>query len=164
MRAVAVPRGRPRRHLRPSCQRWLGRRDLRLPVYRLLPGPDVALGARVVEVFAGREEGDVVSSGFTYRTLAGHAFVGEGTFVVSTARATGEVRLALRPWSRLATPVGRVLLPLVRRLQLAGEISLSSAVPSFRRRRVVASRRGHGQPRGLAHGRSPCEVVSIRST
>jgi uncharacterized protein (UPF0548 family) len=67
--------------------------------YRLLPGLRMFVACRVIDVFDGTT---AIGSraGFTYRTLAGHAELGEETFAVEKDRATGDVTVSLTSWSR----------------------------------------------------------------
>ncbi len=77
---------------------------------------DVVIASRVTAVHDERR-GDIVVSGFTYRTLEGHPFVGEETFLAEKDVATGEVRMRIRARSRAAVPIVRALRPWVRRAQ-----------------------------------------------
>jgi uncharacterized protein (UPF0548 family) len=67
--------------------------------YRLLPGLRMFVASRVTEVFDGPVDG-AWRAGFTYRTLAGHAELGEETFAVEKDRATGKITASLTAWSR----------------------------------------------------------------
>jgi hypothetical protein len=86
--------------------------------YRLLPGVEVAVGARVIDCFDGLDGGRW-RTGFTYRTLQGHPLMGEETFSVEKCLQSGEVRVALRSWSKPASFASRLLYPLVRALQVS---------------------------------------------
>jgi uncharacterized protein (UPF0548 family) len=57
------------------------------------------VASRVVEVF---DDATPIGwrAGFTYRTLIGHAELGEETFAVEKDRTTGEVTASLTAWSR----------------------------------------------------------------
>lgn len=81
--------------------------------YRLLPGVRLFFASRVVARFD-----DGVRAGFTYRTLDGHPECGEETFSAERDPSTGEVRVALRAWSRPGTFATRLLPRLARRMQL----------------------------------------------
>lgn len=67
--------------------------------YRLLPGLRMFVASRVTQVFDGPTPAGW-RAGFTYRTLAGHAELGEETFAVEKDRATGAVTVSLTAWSR----------------------------------------------------------------
>src|SRR5262245_9154273 len=67
--------------------------------YPLLPGLRMFVASRVTEVFDGPTPSGW-RAGFTYRTLAGHAELGEETFAVEKDRATGDVTASLTAWSR----------------------------------------------------------------
>ncbi len=88
-------------------------------VYHLMPGVDVAFASRVIATVDGEVDG-YWKTGFTYQTLEGHPELGEETFSVETSLETGEVRVALRAWSRPGTLLARLIAPLARRWQLAG--------------------------------------------
>lgn len=81
---------------------------------------DVVLASRVVALHDERGEthGGVRRSGFSYRTLATHPFVGEETFCVEKDPGTGAVRVVIRARARPASPLVRLMLPWVRRHQL----------------------------------------------
>lgn len=85
--------------------------------YHVVPGLDLLFASRVVEVFDG-PAGGTWRTGFTYRTLPGHAELGEETFSVEKELATGRVRVALRAWSRPRGALTRAFAPLARLLQL----------------------------------------------
>ena len=85
--------------------------------YHFLPGMDLFMAARVTERFDG-PTGDVWRTGFTYRTLVGHAEYGEETFCVEKDLRTGRVCVALRSWSRPGTLLARLSSPWVRRQQV----------------------------------------------
>jgi uncharacterized protein (UPF0548 family) len=67
--------------------------------YPLLPGLRLFVASRVTEVFDGPTPTGW-RAGFTYRTLAGHAELGEETFAVEKKRTTGDVTASLTSWSR----------------------------------------------------------------
>ncbi|MBO0698473.1 MAG: DUF1990 family protein, partial [Zavarzinella sp.] len=67
--------------------------------YRLMPGLRMFVACRVIDVFDG-PTATGWRAGFTYRTLAGHAELGEETFAVEKDRKTGEVSVSLAAWSR----------------------------------------------------------------
>jgi uncharacterized protein (UPF0548 family) len=67
--------------------------------YRLLPGLRMFVACRVIDVFDGPTASGW-RAGFTYRTLSGHAELGEETFAVEKDRATGDVTVSLTAWSR----------------------------------------------------------------
>jgi uncharacterized protein (UPF0548 family) len=67
--------------------------------YRLLPGLRMFVACRIIGVF-DRPMDTGWRAGFTYRTLAGHAELGEETFAVEKDRATGDVTVSLTSWSR----------------------------------------------------------------
>jgi uncharacterized protein (UPF0548 family) len=67
--------------------------------YRLLPGVNMFIASRVIDVFDAPVAG-AWRCGFTYRTLEGHAEIGEETFAVEKDMATGVVRASLTAWSR----------------------------------------------------------------
>jgi uncharacterized protein (UPF0548 family) len=67
--------------------------------YRLLPGLRMFVASRVIDVFDGPTPTGW-RTGFTYRTLAGHAELGEEAFAVEKDRETGEVTASLTAWSR----------------------------------------------------------------
>ncbi len=77
--------------------------------YRLLPGLRMFVASRVIELIdePGR-------TGFTYRTLAGHAELGEETFAVEKDRETGEVTASLTSWSRPGHWLTRIGYPYAR--------------------------------------------------
>lgn len=119
--AAAIGRGEifPPRLLSPLIRRApVASGDTVALRYRLLPGVALVVAARVVDCFNGAD-GDTWRSGFTYRTLAGHPFVGEETFAVEKDLPSGEVRVVLASWSRPQGFFVRLLLPWVRRRQLA---------------------------------------------
>ncbi len=92
--------------------------------YHFLPGVDVFFASRVIERFE-RVEGDLWRAGFIFRTLAGHPELGEEVFCVEKNLKSGQVRVALRSWSRPGTLLARLGYPLVRRMQLrAGRAAL----------------------------------------
>jgi hypothetical protein len=92
--------------------------------YHFAPGLDFFFASRVIERFDRVEDG-WWRAGFVYRTLAGHPELGEEVFCVEKNLATGEVRVALRSWSRPGTRLAWLGYPLVRRLQLrAGRAAL----------------------------------------
>jgi uncharacterized protein (UPF0548 family) len=67
--------------------------------YRLLPGLRMFVACRVIDLFDG-PTATGWRAGFSYRTLAGHAELGEETFAVEKVRTTGEVTASLTAWSR----------------------------------------------------------------
>jgi uncharacterized protein (UPF0548 family) len=77
----------------------------------------LVFAARVIAVFDEPRAG-WWCTGFTYRTLQGHPELGEETFTVEKQLATGQVRVALRSWSRPGIWLARVLAPIVRRVQV----------------------------------------------
>jgi hypothetical protein len=85
--------------------------------YRVLPGVSLFFAARVTARFEGID-GGLFRTGFTYRTLAGHAEAGEETFVVEKSLADGRISVALRSWSRPGLWMTRALSPLLRRVQV----------------------------------------------
>lgn len=85
---------------------------------------DMFFASRVIARFDG-PEGNLWRAGFTYRTLDGHPELGEETFCVEKDRLTGEVRVALRAWSRPGHWLTRLAAPVARRIQLhAGRAAL----------------------------------------
>lgn len=77
--------------------------------YRLLPGLRMFVASRVTDVFS-----EPSRVGFTYRTLAGHAELGEETFAVDKNRETGEVTASLTAWSRPGHWLTRIGYPYAR--------------------------------------------------
>jgi len=67
--------------------------------YRLVPGLRMFVACRVIDVFDGPTASGW-RAGFTYRTLAGHAELGEEIFAVEKDRTTGDVTASLTAWSR----------------------------------------------------------------
>jgi len=67
--------------------------------YRLLPGLRMFVASRVIATF-DEPTANGWKTGFTYRTLKGHAELGEEVFAVEKDRATGEVAASLTSWSR----------------------------------------------------------------
>lgn len=67
--------------------------------FRIGAGVEMFFASRVVAKF-DEQRGESWHTGFTYRTLAGHPVLGEETFSVEKNLASGEVRVALRSWSR----------------------------------------------------------------
>ena len=67
--------------------------------YRLLPGLRMFVASRVIAVF-DEQTANGWKAGFTYRTLKGHAELGEEIFAVEKDRTTGEVTASLTSWSR----------------------------------------------------------------
>jgi uncharacterized protein (UPF0548 family) len=67
--------------------------------YRLLPGIRLFMASRVIDVF-DLQVGQFWKSGFTYRTLQGHAAIGEETFTLSKNLETGTITFSLKAWSR----------------------------------------------------------------
>jgi uncharacterized protein (UPF0548 family) len=67
--------------------------------YRLLPGLRMFVASRVIDAF---DEASLTGwrAGFTYRTLPGHAELGEEIFAVEKDRTTGDVTASLTAWSR----------------------------------------------------------------
>jgi uncharacterized protein (UPF0548 family) len=94
--------------------------------YHLFPGIDLFFASRVTAFLDGRE-GGWRRAGFTYQTLAGHLEAGEETFCVEKDEATGQVRVALRSWSRPGSWLTRIGYPYARRCQLrAGRAALDN--------------------------------------
>ena len=81
--------------------------------YRLLPGLRMFVASRVIEVF---DEATPTGwrAGFTYRTLQGHAELGEETFAVEKDCATGKVTASLTAWSRPGHWLTRIGYPYAR--------------------------------------------------
>jgi uncharacterized protein (UPF0548 family) len=77
--------------------------------YRLLPRLRMFVASRVIAVF-----NDPSRAGFTYRTLTGHAELGEETFAVEKNRETGEVTASLTAWSRPGHWLTRIGYPYAR--------------------------------------------------
>jgi uncharacterized protein (UPF0548 family) len=67
--------------------------------YALLPGIRMFVASRVIDRF-DRQIDSGWETGFTYRTLDGHAELGEETFAVRKNRQTGEVTASMTAWSR----------------------------------------------------------------
>src|SRR5207245_127207 len=84
--------------------------------YQVIAGVRLFFAARVVAREDGASDG-LWRTGFTYRTLAGHPELGEESFVVEKDLATGEVRVALRSWSRAGSWWIRVGAPVMRLAQ-----------------------------------------------
>jgi uncharacterized protein (UPF0548 family) len=83
--------------------------------YRVVAGVRLFFAARVIDRFDGARANGTWCTGFSYRTLAGHPELGEETFLVEKHLGSGNVRVALRSWSRaglwltwLGTPVMRL--------------------------------------------------------
>jgi uncharacterized protein (UPF0548 family) len=88
--------------------------------YRLLPGLRMFVASRVIDVF-----NEVRRAAFTYRTLAGHAELGEETFAVEKHPETGEITASLTAWSRPGHWLTRIGYPYARWCQLhAGRAAL----------------------------------------
>jgi uncharacterized protein (UPF0548 family) len=81
--------------------------------YRLGPGVRMFMACRVIDVFDG-PKGNVWRSGFTYRTLQGHAALGEETFAVEKDLTTGEASVSLTAWSRPGHWLMRIGYPYAR--------------------------------------------------
>jgi Domain of unknown function (DUF1990) len=84
----------------------------------------------------------------------GHPVLGEETFSVEKDLATGQIRVALRSWSRPGILLARMLAPAMRLVQghavraaldhLAGLVRLTSTGPGADAvPRATAKRRGH---------------------
>lgn len=85
--------------------------------YAVAAGFRLFFASRVVARFDGADA-EWWRTGFTYRTLDGHPELGEETFAIEKRLDTGEVRAALRSWSRPGlwyTRAGGPLLRLVQR-------------------------------------------------
>jgi uncharacterized protein (UPF0548 family) len=94
--------------------------------YRIGPGARMFMACRVIDVFDGLKDG-VWRSGFTYRTLPGHAALGDETFAVEKDLATGEVTVSLTAWSRPGHWLMRVGYPYARWCQRhAGRAALAN--------------------------------------
>lgn len=85
--------------------------------YRFGLGLEMFFASRVTERF-DEQRGELWCTGFTYRTLAGHPELGEETFSVEKTVATGEVRVALRSWSRPGILLSKLTAPFARRVQV----------------------------------------------
>jgi uncharacterized protein (UPF0548 family) len=86
-------------------------------LYHFLPGFDLFCGARVLECF-DEPWGGVWLTGFKYRTLVGHPYLGEETFSVEKDMTTGRVMAALRSWSRPGTWLTWLAAPYTRYAQV----------------------------------------------
>jgi uncharacterized protein (UPF0548 family) len=84
--------------------------------YRFGLGLEMFFASRVIDRFDHQRE-QRWHTGFTYRTLAGHPELGEETFSVEKHLASGEVRVALRSWSRPGILLSRLTAPYARRAQ-----------------------------------------------
>jgi uncharacterized protein (UPF0548 family) len=94
--------------------------------YRLLPGLRMFVASRVIDVF---DEATVSGwrAGFTYRTLKGHAELGEEIFAVEKDRETGKVTASLNAWSRPGHWLTRIGYPYARWCQKhAGRAALAN--------------------------------------
>ena len=86
------------------------------------PGVTVAqaVGLRLVQVVAGCRViytvDEPARQGFGYGTLPGHPEIGEESFIVELT-STGQVRFALRSFSRPATAFGRATVPAGQAMQ-----------------------------------------------
>jgi hypothetical protein len=92
-------------------------------LYHAPAGVDLFFAARVVACFDGPAPKDNgrpgrYRTGFTYQTLLGHPELGEETFSVEKDLTTGQVKVALRSWSRPGTYLARAMAPVVRLLQV----------------------------------------------
>ncbi|MSR54057.1 MAG: DUF1990 family protein [Gemmataceae bacterium] len=67
--------------------------------YRLVPGLRMFVASRVIATF-DEHTSNGWKTGFTYRTLKGHAELGEEIFAVEKDRSTGDVAASLTSWSR----------------------------------------------------------------
>jgi hypothetical protein len=85
--------------------------------YPFVPGVDLFFAARVIARFDESNDRQW-RCGFTYRTLAGHPACGEETFVVEKDLMSGEVKVALRSWSRPGILIARLTYPVLRFLQV----------------------------------------------
>lgn len=81
--------------------------------YRLLPGLRMFVASRVIDIF---DQSSVSGwrAGFTYRTLAGHAELGEEIFAVAKDATTGAVTVSLTAWSRPGHWLTRIGYPYAR--------------------------------------------------
>lgn len=94
--------------------------------YRLVPGLKMFVASRIVDVF-DEPSPNSWRAGFTYRTLEGHAELGEETFAVEKDRATGTVTASLTAWSRPGHWLTRVGYPYARWCQKhAGRAALDN--------------------------------------
>lgn len=85
--------------------------------YRFGLGLEMFFASRVIDRFDEQRDG-LWCTGFTYRTLVGHPELGEETFSVEKAVASGEVRVALRSWSRPGILLSKLTAPFARRAQV----------------------------------------------
>ena len=81
--------------------------------YHACPGIKLFMACRVLDVFDGPKENSW-RSGFDYRTLEGHAALGEETFAVEKEMTTGEVTASLTSWSRPSDWLMRLGYPYAR--------------------------------------------------
>lgn len=102
------------------------------PHYRLVPGVRLFFASRVTARF-DEARGDRWWTGFTYRTLEGHAELGEETFSAEKDLVTGEVMVALRSWSQPGTLLAKLGAPIVRRLQLRANAAALDRLASIAR-------------------------------
>lgn len=85
--------------------------------YPLFLGIRMYIASRVIDVF----DGPVANgwrSGFTYRTLEGHAEIGEETFSAEKDARSGAVVVSLNAWSRPGHWLTRIGYPYARWCQL----------------------------------------------
>ena len=85
--------------------------------YPLFLGIRMFVASRVIDVFDGATESGW-RSGFTYRTLEGHAELGEETFCVEKDARTGAVVVSLKAWSRPGHWLTRIGFPYARWCQV----------------------------------------------
>jgi hypothetical protein len=85
--------------------------------YPFVPGIHLFFAARVIACFDETANG-LWRCGFTYRTIEGHPACGEEDFVVEKELATGQVKAALRSWSRPGILIAKLTYPIMRALQV----------------------------------------------
>lgn len=85
--------------------------------YRIGLGLEMFFASRVIARFDEQRE-QTWQTGFSYRTLAGHPELGEETFSVEKNVSSGEVRVALRSWSRPGILLSKLTAPFARRTQV----------------------------------------------